>query len=136
MTEVQINIWAVLVAMAAQYVLGGFWYSPLLFGKAWMAALGVSEEELRKVNKVAAYGGTLVATFIMAYVLAHFVAYAGANTVLLGLTTGFWTWLGFVGTTLLINGLFQGRSMKLWVIDAGFYLVGLLVMGAVLGAWR
>ena len=136
MGEVQINLVAVLVAAAVTYILGGFWYSPLLFGKNWTAALGKSEEELKQVNKIKAYLGTLVATLIMAYVMAHFVAYANATTILLGATTGFWAWLGFAATTGFINSLFQGKSMKLFVIDAGYFLVGMILMGAILAAWR
>lgn len=136
MVEVQINLIAVLVAAAVSYILGGFWYSPLLFGKNWTAALGKSEEELKQVSKIKAYLGSLIATLIMAYVMAHFVAYANASTLLLGATTGFWAWLGFVATTGLINSLFQGKSMKLFIIDAGYFLVGMILMGAILGVWR
>ena len=39
-----LNWLAILVATVAAFVLGGLWYGPL-FGKAWMAALGKTEED-------------------------------------------------------------------------------------------
>jgi len=32
--------WAILAAALAGIVIGAAWYSPLLFGNAWMSALG------------------------------------------------------------------------------------------------
>ena len=130
------NLWAVLVSGVLYWVIGAAWYSPVLFAKPWTQALGRSERELKKTNMPATFLVTLVAEVLAAYVLAHFVAYVGANTVSTGLTTGFWAWLGFVATTMLVNHLYSGKSRVLLLIDGGYHLVGLLVMGAVLAAWR
>ena len=41
------NVWAVLAAAIASMILGGLWYSPLLFANAWMRASGVTEEKAK-----------------------------------------------------------------------------------------
>ena len=135
MVEVQINIWAVLLATVLHYILGAFWYSPLLFGKFWLELVGQSAEDLKK-GAVKAYIGSFLATLVMAYVLAHFVQYAGATTLLQGATAGFWAWLGFVATTSGINMLYQNKPWKLYLVDVGYFLAGLIIMGAVLGVWQ
>ena len=132
---VDINYLAVLTATVVHYVLGAFWYSPKLFGKTWIELVGRNEEDLKQ-GAVKAYIGSFLFTFLIAYVLAHFVAYANANTMLLGATTGFWAWIGFIATTAGINALYQKKPLKLYMIDAGYYLAGLLLMGAILGIWR
>lgn len=133
--NVSINYWAVLVATAAAMVVGAVWYSPILFAKPWMALVGKRQEDMKKgVGPL--YAITAVATLLCAYILAHFVDYTGANTWLLGLQTGFWAWLGFVAPTILVESLFAGRAWKLYVITVGHHLVSLLVMGAILAAWK
>ncbi len=44
--EVSLNVTAILVATVSGFVVGGLWYSPLLFGNAWMRAAGISEEQV------------------------------------------------------------------------------------------
>ena len=137
MPEVNINYWAVLVAAVANMALGALWYSPLLFAKPWIAAMGASDEEMEEMKKRAprAYILSFVAAFIMSFVLAHFVDYTRATTIAQGAQAGFWPWLGFVVTTGSAAVLFEGRPTKLWLINSGYYLVALLVMGVILAVW-
>ncbi len=131
------NYLAVLVAAIANFLLGGLWYSPLLFAKKWMALVGITEEQIKQSGSAGkAYMGTFVSALVMAYVLAHFVSYAEATTLVQGAQTGFWAWLGFVATTSIANHLFEHRPFGLFFINSGFYLVSLLLMGAILAVWR
>ena len=130
MPAVSVSLWYVLLAAAVQMVLGSLWYSKVLFAKPWMESIG------RKVEDIGKPGPEMVlmalGALITAYVLAHFVAFAAAKTVMLGLETGVWAWLGFV---LPVTGgikLFEQRSTTWFAITAGYYLVGLMVMGAIL----
>ena len=111
----RINYAAVAVSALAYWLLGGLWYSPLLFARPFVA---------------------LLISLLLAYVLAHFVRFTGAETARTGLLAGFWLWLGFVATTNLETVLFEGRPLGLYLINNGYHLVGLLGMGALLAVWR
>ncbi|MCF7805397.1 MAG: DUF1761 domain-containing protein [Candidatus Marinimicrobia bacterium] len=130
-----INYLAVAVAGVLYYVIGAAWYSPVLFARPWMDALGFTKEDLEDGAGAKAYILTFVNALIMAFVLACIVEAFGATTVWAGLQGGFWCWLGFVATTMATNSVFAGRSLKLYAIDSGYHLVGLLVMGGLLAIW-
>jgi len=68
---VPINYLAVLVAALIPMAVGALWYSPALFAKKWMALVGKTEEEMKNVNPMKAYGISFLTSLIMAYVLAH-----------------------------------------------------------------
>lgn len=137
MEEVDINLFAVLVAAIANMALGAFWYSPVLFAKRWIALMKVSEAEINEMKKGAprAYALSFIGALVMSYVLAHIVDYAQATTIVGGVESGFWLWLGFVATTGSASVLFEGRPAGLYLINSGYYLVSLIVMGMILAAW-
>src|SRR5919199_5046110 len=135
----KINYPAVVASAAAYWVLGGVWYSPLLFERPFIALKGWTPEQVEAV-RAASHAGEIGAAFavslVTAYVLAHFVRFTGAETARAGMLTGFWLWLGFVVTTSLATVLFEGRPVGLYLINNGYQLVGLLGMGALLAVWR
>jgi len=134
MPDVDINIWAVLVAAVVNMVVGAFWYSKSMFGKEWAKVVGRKLEEMGSGGK--GYAVATAGALIQAYVLAHFVQYAGATSFWDGLVTGAWLWLGFVAVVIAVNMVFEGRSWALWKINAGYFLVVLLINGGLLAAWR
>ncbi len=136
MTQIDINYFAVIVATVIGMVLGAFWYSPALFAKPWMNLVGKKQADFSMQAANIGYAVAVLANFIMAYILAHFVHYTGATTIATGAVTGFWLWLGFVAAPTLMNYIFEGRSVKLFSINTGLTLVSLLIMGAVLAVWR
>jgi hypothetical protein len=71
----------------------------------------------------------------MAFFLANVLSWTGVSGLGAGIIVGLFMWLGFNGFSFAANHAFEGRSLKLWAVNAGIYLVGLLVMGAILGAW-
>lgn len=137
MPPVSINYQAVVVAGLIPMVVGSLWYSPALFAQRWISAMGWRKEEFEKRKKKAlsAYAVMLVGSLIMSCVLAHFVAYAAAVTAYEGMVIGFWAWLGFTATTALSSHMFEGRPHPLYLINQGFNLVSLLLMGALLAVW-
>ena len=135
MPEISINWIALLVAVIAKQVIGALWHSPMVFGKVWSAETGVSDSEMR-ATLPRALPIEIVGSLIAAFVLLHAVRYAQANSVLLGAAVGFLNWLGFVATSRLGSVLFAKGSFRLYLIDAGYWLVGLVVMGAILGGWQ
>jgi hypothetical protein len=127
----------VLVAALVNFLLGGLWYSPMLFAKKWMALLNITEEDIKKRGSAGkAYASAIIGALVMAYVLAHIVGYANATTVGAGAQSGFWCWLGFVATTGIANTMFESRPLGLYFINTGYYLVSLIIMGVILAVWR
>ena len=140
MFGVEVNYLSVFVAGVVAMAVGAVWYSPLLFAKPWLAAMGSSEQQLKKrktqVSMSRAYGLTFLATLLMAFVLSVCIGYVDAMTIVEGAVVGFWLWLGFVATTLAATALFQGQPLVLYLINAGQKLVALAIMGSILAVWR
>lgn len=127
-----INWLAILVAAFAGFAIGGIWYGPL-FGKAWMAETGMTEAKARAGNPVLTYGLTFVLNLIAAVSLAMFI---GQGDLSFGLFAGFMTGATFVSVALGITYLFEQRSLRLWLINAGYQTLLFTVMGALLGGWH
>ena len=140
MQELPLVWWAVLAAAFARFMFGWLWYSAL-FGKSWMKESGVSEKEMKGgVGK--AIPIDLITCIIMAFVLGHAVKYAMASPSMAqmphlggGMVCGFFNWLGFVAPILLGSVIYEKKSMKLFWINAGYNLVTLMIMGAILALW-
>lgn len=131
----QINYLAVLAAAVSAFVIGGLWYSPLLFNKAWMAANGFSEADAQKGNPAKIFGWSFVLTLVMAINLAAFLA--GPDTTLAwGTAAGALTGLGWVAPGIGVVALFERRPLSYILVNGGYWSVALTVMGAILGGWR
>ncbi len=137
MPPVDINYLAVLVSSVASMAIGFAWYSTGAFGKKWMNMVGLSQKDLEKQKKDMGpkYGLVFLGSLVMAYVLSHFVDFTLATTIAEGMQAGFWAWLGFVATVGLSTFVFEGKPFKLYLINNGYQLVSLLVMGAILAVW-
>jgi len=131
------NYLAVLVAAVASFVFGGVWYG--VFAKQWMLAANKSEEDVAGSPKIAGVQWQLPVTFLallfMAFMLSGIIGHLGAGqvTLLNGLISGFFIWLGFVIPTMYVNHAYQGQPLCLTTIDGGHWLGVLLVQGAVIG---
>jgi hypothetical protein len=130
-----INWLAVLAAAVSTFVIGGLWYSPFLFGRAWMAVNNFSEAELAKSNMAKIFGLSFVLALIMAANLAAFLAQPKTNAVW-GATAGFLAGFGWVALGMATIALFERRSSKYMLINGGYMTVSFVVMGLILGAWR
>jgi len=140
MPEVTINYLAVVVSAVIGVAIGFVWYSNALFGKQWRMLVGINDaapDAAEKIKKQMpkALSATVVGSLVTAYVLAHFLSYAGAADLTDGLRGAFWIWLGFVAPVLLTMYLYQQKSIRLFFIDSAYQLLVLLVMGAVLASW-
>ena len=135
----RINYPAVVASAAAYWVLGALWYSPLLFARPFIALKGYSPEQLAAMqaqSHAGEIGAAFVTSFVLAYVLAHFVRFVGAETAATGAVTGFWLFVGFVATSNLETVLFESRPLGLYLISNGYHLVGIVGMGSLLAAWK
>ena len=122
----------ILVAAVVSFVIGMLWYSPALFGKSWMKLAGVKMQ-----GKPKGIGGIMftafIANLVMAYVFVYFLNILSYADTVTGVIFGFFLWAGFFATTLLGSVLWEGKPFNLYLINAGYQLVNLVVMGAVLG---
>jgi hypothetical protein len=131
----QINWLAVIAATVSTFMLGGLWYSPALFGKAWMRANGFTEESLKHRNMGMVFGLAFVYTFIMAANLAAFIGDPKIDAKM-ATVYGFLTGFGWVAMGLAIVALFEARSWKYMLINGGYMVVSFTIMGLIIGAWR
>jgi hypothetical protein len=130
----EINILAVLAAAVATFVLGGLWYSPALFGKAWQREAGISDEQMRTANKARIFGFAFVLSLIAALVFALFLG--PRPPMALGLGAGFAAGLCWVAASFGINYLFERRSLKLFLINGGYHTLQFTIVGLILALWH
>lgn len=129
----EIHWLAVVVAGVAAFMVGGVWYGAL-FSKAWMAARGVTKEQIeaKGSNVGAMFGITAVLDIVMAFFADHVLStYTTEPTLNFALMITGGLALGFVIPAMAVNYLYQQASMKLFLIDAGHWLFAFLAMGAV-----
>lgn len=134
MPVADVNLVFVVVAAAANMVLGALWYSPILFAKQWTALTGKTDMTPGE-GAVIGYVVAAIASLITAYVLAHFLDYTQADTWMEGVVTAFWIWVGFVFTSFVTQYMFEGRRKQLLAINSGYVLVGLVIMSVILTLW-
>jgi hypothetical protein len=135
----KINYPAVIVATIAHFILGGLWYSPLLFGNKFLQIINLSAQQLQEMESQSHVKELIIAfvcSLLLVYILAHFVQYTNATTIGGGIQTAFWLWLGFIVTTQLPTVLFERRPLGLFLLNVGYQFVGCAIAGAILGIWR
>lgn len=127
-----INWLSVIVAAISSFLVGGVWYGPL-FGRAWMTEFGFTEDDLKKRSVPKTFGLSLFLAFIAAFILEMFI---GAEADLMfGTMAGFFAGFGWVATLLGILYLFEMQTLKAYLINAGYCVISLTLMGLILGAW-
>ena len=131
----QINWLAVLVAALSTFLVGGLWYSPVLFGKVWMRANGFTEQQVQSFNKARAFGGAFILALVMSANLAMFLA-DPKTTLMWGITAGALAGVGWAAAGLAVVALFENRSWPYILVNCGYLIVAFVLMGAILGAWR
>lgn len=130
----KLNYLAVFAAAASSFLIGGMWYSPILFGKLWLKETGLSDETLRRRNMGLVFGGSFLLSLVIAFNLAAFLS--GPQDVVWGMIAGALAGIGWVATAMGVTYLFELRSMRLFLVNAGYHAVTFVVMGAILGAWK
>ena len=135
-----INYLAILIAAIVGWLAGAVYYG--ILGKTWVAAQGRTMEEFKaqQAEMIGKFAGQVpfilafLANFVMAWVLAGMVGHLGVVTIRSAVISGLFAWGGFIVTTMLVNNAFSGRRYTLTAIDAAYWLLVLVLMGAVI-AW-
>ena len=128
-----INYVAVGLAALSAFFLGFLWYT-VIFSKVWQMEIGMKGDAkpAQTPNMGRMLIGSLILEVLMAVNLAMFIgrdASAG-----FGLGAGIAAGLGWVGLAFGVNYMFEGKSFKLWMINAGYNTVVFGVMGLIIGA--
>ena len=130
-----VNWLAVLAAALSAFLLGGLWYSPAMFGKAWQRGAGLTDEQLQKgghPGKI--YGGAFVLSLIAA---ATFAMFLGPRPELRFATAaGFAAGLCWVAASFGINYLFERKSLPLFLVNGGYHTIQFTLYGLILGLWH
>ena len=130
------NLLAVFVAAFFPMIIGALWYGPF-FGNKWMELIGTTEEVIRaSFNPLKSYGGSFVASLVMAFILALILQHTQAEGLLSGMGYGGLCWLGFILTFGWQAVAFEDKKLSLYGLSMAYNLVTLLAMGALLGAWQ
>lgn len=137
----ELNYLAVAVCAVIYFGIGGMWYSPIMFAKPWMAGHGITmpstDEEKAKMRK--GMGMLMGTTFIMGFIgvmaLAYMETAMFAKNWMTGAKCGIIASV-FACLAMGLNYLYTRKSMKIYIIDVGYHLVSLVIVGIILSVWR
>ncbi len=129
----RLNYLAIAAATVVAFIEGSLYYSPLMFGPLWMRLSGMDPSAV-KVSSWAVVA-ELARDFVLTYVVARLVARLTDATWRSATGLGLWLWVGFPLMLLSGSVMWQGVSWKIAAIHAGDWLVKLLLITAIVGAW-
>jgi hypothetical protein len=128
------NYAAVFISALAYWLLGALWFG-VLFGKPWMALENISMEQAKSMNPVLPYIVSFILNLLIAYALAQVCIWRNANTIGRGASVGVLLWIGFIGPITYTTYMYEMRPKELFAINQFYPLAGLVLMGAIIGAW-
>lgn len=156
-----LNFLAIVVAALSSFVVGFIWYNPKVFGTIWMNEIGMTEESAKKGNMLKIFGLTFIFAFMLAFIMQTIVIHqfgalglAGGNendeaflaymhvygdafrTFKHGAFHGFIASLFIALPIIATNALFEQKSFKYVAITAGYWVVVMTLMGAIICAWK
>ncbi|GAC1613937.1 MAG: hypothetical protein NVS9B12_14980 [Vulcanimicrobiaceae bacterium] len=126
----RINHVAVITAAVAFFLLGWIWYT--VFKSAWMFFNNITVSMASPTILI----GMFVIGLVMAYIVAIALSKSPDNTATDGMSFGLFMGVGLVATAMLMDFISEARPLGLWAIDAGYIVVGLAVMGAIVAGWK
>jgi hypothetical protein len=127
----------ILVAGLSYFVLGAIWYAPPLLGKTWAEGhkIDTSNKEEMKKKMPMMMGSTFALGILMAFAMGLIISGMQSRMCMSGMKTGLLVG-GIVAMAVAINYLYLGKTIKLWLIDAGYHVIGLMLMGIILSVWH
>src|SRR5262245_43978007 len=128
-----LNYLAIIVAALSSFLLGGAWYSPVLFGPAWQRAAGDMRNP-KEAHPARVFGLSFLFALAAAFVYALIMP--APPDAVCALTQGLAVGAGVVAASFGINYQFANRPTVLWLIDGGYHMLQFAIYGLVLGLWR
>lgn len=133
--DLDVNWLAVLVAAIAHQALGALWYG-VLFRNAWLRAMGMTPEEVQAQAPGGEMALGVVASLLSALALAVILTFASDPELADGVALGAVAGIGFVTAATFMNGAYEQKAPRLSAMFGAYYTIGLMIAGAILGAWR
>lgn len=133
-----VNLWSIVVASIVSFAIGAIWYSPILFGREWLALTKNKEPDVEDSEKKSILGKYVIhfiGTVISFCVFGFIISFSNSYNSLDGAFFGFLIWLGFIATTMMGDYLWNKSPFKLFMINSIGSLISLIVGGAIIGAW-
>ena len=135
--QYQINLIQCLIAAITSMAVGFLWYSPILLGKPWMKEMGLTADKLKSKQKEMGklYGLSFIIALITAYLLSYVMLLLESDfgsIITNGITTAILMWLGFIMPVQLTDQIFGSKNWNLFMINTGYQLVSLIMMGIVI----
>src|SRR5262250_2494816 len=125
----RINWLAVIVGAIVYFLFGWVWYG-LLFSRQWMAYMGKTEMSQDTTALIVSVVVALILSFGVAVALSHDDNRTAAHGVQFGLFFG----LFFFASSMLQGNIYEGRPLGFWALNAGYEVVGLVLLGLIHGA--
>ncbi|MCB9283859.1 MAG: DUF1761 domain-containing protein [Lewinellaceae bacterium] len=133
-----LNILSMIIATLLPMIIGFLYYGKFLFGKAWMASIGMTEEQQKKGNMPVIFGGMLVMSLVISFYLLTICNAPGQegqfDTFKHGAYHGAVSSLFLIMPAMVTTGLFEQRTWKNMLINGLYWLVTLVLMGGILDA--
>ena len=134
-----VNWFAMIVATLIPTVTGIIWYSPPLFQKPLLETLRLKPDDMKKGNLGLIYGAGYVTAFLIAIFLNSFINNSGGTEMVsigAGALKGLFASATLAVPVLISSTLFQRIGIKNALINSGYWLITITIMGAVIGGWR
>jgi hypothetical protein len=135
-SKVRQNYLAILVAAIVCFLLEAGWYS--FFLQSWLDGIGRTSQWQANtgVSPALQFAVALIAEAVIAAAISCLTQLTGAQTALRGIKVAALLWLGFVLPVWSTEYVFEVRPWSLFGINAGFWLIGMVLMGAIVGGWK
>jgi hypothetical protein len=129
----------ILVVAILCFLIGGLWYSPILFGNAWLKEMKATKESMMAANAgqmPRIFGYTFLLTLVSTVALATLLEANHFRSPIKGAEMGLFVGAGLVAAREGANALFERRSFRHFLIVAAHDVVLLTIQGAILAVWR
>lgn len=133
--DLDINWLAVIVGTVAHQALGALWYG-VLFRDAWLRAMNMSREEIEQGGPSGGMAFGALASLLSSIAVSLLLTFADDPTLGDGVTVGAVAGLGFVAASTFMNGFYEQKPPILSILFGGYYTIGLMIVGAIVGAWQ
>ena len=126
----ELNYWAILLAALSSFMLGGLWYSPVLFGKTWLEGCGLTELDLQNSDPKLIYGLAFILSLLAAFVLALILG--PDPNITQSITIGAAVGIGLASSSLGISYIFEQRPLSLFLVNGGYHTFQFILMAVIL----
>ncbi|GMM84328.1 DUF1761 domain-containing protein [Pseudoalteromonas sp. MTN2-4] len=126
----ELNYWAILLAALSSFMLGGLWYSPMLFGRTWLEGCGLTELDLQNSDPKLIYGLAFILSLLAAFVLALILG--PDPNITQSITIGAAVGIGLASSSLGISYIFEQRPLSLFLVNGGYHTFQFILMAVIL----